>query len=278
MTAAPAPSGVGAEPHYERVTPPPPAPPQPPGHPPRTRRVLLAIAAVWALVLAIAGISYSFHGRPTAREQTTVASARPTVDTAIVNATRAAGSAAVPAVFGFEKVADCKVTPIRGGARYARELWLFVPADGTGPLLDRLAAGLPRSYHAKVLHAAHTLAADAGDFVALDAAVLAPGLVSVKADTGCRPVGPEPAADPTTTPGVDPLGVSGTWRLHTLPCGLRTTTVTGSAARPLSGLPRSGDARSAPVIATDDVYADRTGLAAYRDGSLVTLAATMGTC
>ncbi len=255
------------------VTPPPLAPPRPPGPTPRARTMLLAVATVWALVLAVGGVWYALHGRATAREQTTVASARPVVDIAIANVVRAAGSAAVPAVFGFEKVADCKVTPIRGGARYARELWLFVPADGTGALLDRLAAGLPGSYHAKAYHAAHTLAADAGHFVAVDAAVLAPGLVSVKADTGCRPVGPEPAADPTTAPGADPLGVTGTWRLHTLPCGLRTATVTGSAARPLSGLTRSG-----AVVATDDVYADRTGLAAYRDGSLVTLATTIGTC
>ena len=250
-----------------------PAPPQPPGHSRRTRRVLLAVAAAWGLVLAVSGIWYSFHGRATAREQTTVSGARLVVDTAIGYAARAAGGSAVPAVFGFDKVANCDVTPIRAGERYARELWLFVTADGTGPLLDRLVAGLPASYHAKAYHAAHTMSADAGDFVALDAKVLAPGLVSVTADTGCRPPGQPPAADPTTRPGADPLGIDGTWRVHTLPCGLRTATVTGAAQRPVSALPRADT-----VVATDDVYADRTGLAAYNDGSLVTVATTTGTC
>ena len=260
----------------DRVTPAPlayPAPPPPPGHSRRTRRVLLAVAAAWALLLAVGGIWYSFHGRATAREQTTIAAARPVVDTAIGNVARAAGTFAVPAVFGYEKVADCKVTPIRAGARYARELWLFVSADGTGALLDRLAAGLPASYHAKAFHAAHSLSGDAGDFVAIEAQVLTPGLVSVKADTGCRPLGPPPAADPTTAPGTDPLGVTGTWRLHALPCGLRTAVVTGPASRALTDLPRS-----AAVVVTDDVYADHTGLAARRDGPLITVTTTTGTC
>jgi hypothetical protein len=251
--------------------------PLPPQGDPRKRRVLLAVAAVWGLLLATTGIWYSFHGRHTAREQTTIAQAQPTVDQAISQVVRAAGASAVPAVFGFDKVSDCQVTPIRGGAKYERMVWLFVPVDGEPALLDRIAAGLPAGYHARAHHspggALHTLTADAGDFVAVNGSVPVPGLVSVKAETGCRTLGHEPAADPTTAPGTDPLGVTGVWRLHSLPCGLRTAAVAGPATKPVSGLPRTG-----AVVATADVYADHAGLGARHTADTVTLTVTTGTC
>jgi len=241
---------------------------------PRKRRALLAVALVWGLLLTAGGVWYSFHGRPTAREQTTIAEAGPVVDRALENAVRAAGPAAVPAVFGFDKVSDCDVTPVRGGVAYERVLWLFTPAGGEGDLLDRLAQGLPERYNAQV-HAGTppTFTADAGFFVAVRGAVAVPGLVAIRAGTGCRSLGRQPAADPTTAPGPDPLGVSGEWRVHTLPCGLRTVAVAGPARRPLRSLPRDG-----AVVATADLYANRTGLAARADAGTVTLTTTTGTC
>jgi hypothetical protein len=239
--------------------------------------MLLAVAAAWGLLLATTGIWYSFHGRHTAREQTTIAQAQPTVDQAIERVVRAAGASAVPAVFGFDKVSDCQVTPIRGGAKYERMVWLYVPVAGEPALLDRIVAGLPAGYRARAHHspggALHTLTADAGDFVAVNGSVPVPGLVSVKAETGCRTLGHEPAADPTTAPGSDPLGVTGVWRLHALPCGLRTAAVAGPATKSVSTLPRTG-----AVVATADVYADRAGLAAHREADTVTLTTTTGTC
>jgi hypothetical protein len=239
--------------------------------------MLLAVAAAWGLLLATTGIWYSFHGRHTAREQTTIAQAQPTVDEALSKVVRAAGGSAVPAVFGFDKVSDCQLTPIRGGAKYGRMVWLYVPVEGEPALLDRIAAGLPAGYRALAHHspggALHTLTADAGDFVAVNGSVPVPGLVSVKAETGCRPLGHQPAADPTTAPGSDPLGVNGVWRLHTLPCGLRTAAVTGPAPKPVSGLPRTG-----ALVATADVYADHAGLGARRVADTVTLTVTTGTC
>jgi hypothetical protein len=265
--------GVTAGPYVSYPAPPPPSP----YGTRRGRRILLAVAAVWGLVLATTGIWYSLHGRHTARDQTTIAQAQPTVDQAIAAVVRAAGASAVPAVFGFDKVSDCKVTPIRSGAKYQRVLWLYVPVDAEPALLDRVAAGLPAGYHAKAAHspgnALHTLTADAGNYVAVNGSVPGPGLVSVKAETGCRTLGHAPATDPTTAAGTDPLGVTGDWRLHSLPCGLRTATVAGPATRPVGGLPKA-----AAVVATDSVYADRAGLGAYRNADTVTLTVTTGTC
>jgi hypothetical protein len=253
-----------------------PPPPPRPGNP-RKRRVLLAVVAGWGLLLGATGIWYSFHGRPSAREQTTIEQAQPTVDRAIENVVRAAGTSVVPAVFGYEKVSDCDVTPIRRGARYERVVWLYLPVDGEPALLDRIAAGLPGGYGAQAHHssasAQDTLAADAGDYVAVTGSVPAPGLVSVKAETGCRTLGHRPATDPTTSPAGNPLGVTGTGRLHTLPCGLRTVAVAGPASGAFSALPRT-DA----VVATADVYADRSGFAARRQADTVTVTSTTGTC
>jgi hypothetical protein len=245
---------------------------------PRKRRVLLAVALAWAVLLATAGIWYSFHGRPTAREQTTIAQAQPVVDRAIENVIRAAGAAALPAVSGFEKVSDCHVTLVRGGVTYERTVWLYTTVGTEPALLDRIAANLPGGYYAHAHHqpeaAVHTLTADAGYFVTVNGTTSAAGLVTVRAGTGCRTPGQLPAADPTTGPAADPLGISGAWRVHTLPCGLRTVEVTGPAARPLRTLPRAAVA----VVSTDDVYADRSGRAAHTDGGTVTLSATTGTC
>ncbi|OLB81697.1 MAG: hypothetical protein AUI14_02320 [Actinobacteria bacterium 13_2_20CM_2_71_6] len=253
-----------------------PPPPWPPANP-RRRRVLIAVAVAWGLLLAATGLWYSFHGRPTAREQTTIAQAQPTVDQAIENVVRAAGSAVVPAVFGYEKVADCDVTPIRRGSTYARVAWFYTPVGSEPALLDRIVAGLPAGYDANATHseggALHTLTADAGNFVAVRGTVAASGLVEIKATTGCRTLGHQPAADPSAPPGTNPLGVTGTWRLHTLPCGLRTLSVTGPVGKPLSTLPRA-DA----VVSTAELYADRTGLAVRTEADVATLTTTSGTC
>jgi hypothetical protein len=92
--------------------------------------------------------------------------------------------------------------------------------------------------------------------------------------TGCRPLGrARPAADPTASPGENPLGVNGSWRLHALPCGLRTLMVSGPASRPLSSLAGSG-----AVVRTADVYASRDGHGAWGQGGTVTWTLTSGTC
>jgi hypothetical protein len=252
-----------------------PAPPPPPN--PRRRRALIAVTVAWALLLTVTGIWYSFHGIPSAREQTTLARAEPVATEAIEDVLRAAGTAVVPAVSGFEKVGDCDVTSARRGERYRRQLSLYTAPGSEPALLDRIAAGLPGRYRARAFHspagAVHRLTADAGYYVAVTGSVTVPGLVTVVADTGCRTPGRPGAADPTVDPGPNPLGVTGTWYRHDLPCGLRTVGVSGPADRPLTGLPRD-----ATVVASADAYGARDGRAARRDADIVTWTITTGTC
>jgi hypothetical protein len=266
------------------VTFPPPAPP--PAHPGR-RRVLIALAVVWALILLGTGIWYSFRGSPTVRDQTTIAKAQPHVDMAVAKVLAAAGTEPVPAVSGFDKTGDCSVTPVRAGAQYQRSVRLYTAEGGERDLLRRVAEGLPQSYRAKVRSG--SLVADAGYYVLVTGSVEQPGVVKIVASTGCRTVGGSLASDPDAPPpagdraAIDPVLAAlgaGTvqWHTHRLPCGVRTVeAVVGAAARSLrAALPAAG-----AVVSGDDVYAFRDGAAAVgarRAGDTVTVTATTGSC
>jgi hypothetical protein len=159
----------------------------------RGRRWLVTATALWGVVLAGGVIWSTRNGEPTAREQTTVAQAQPTADRAaaeLATAVLAEGQAVV-AISGFDRLGDCRVTVIRTGARYRREVQAFVPAGTEQALLDRVAARLPDSYRATVRHGVvPRLAADVGLFVQLRGDVSGSGLVRFAVDTGdCRPEG-----------------------------------------------------------------------------------------
>jgi hypothetical protein len=265
-------------------------PPPPPRPDPRRRRLLTAMVAGWAVVLVVLGIWYSLQGKPTVKEQTTIAQAQSTVDRAIGQVVTAAGSGVVPAVGGYQKVADCEINPTRSGARYARELYLYTAPGSEPALLDRVAAGLPAGYHAKAQHPTtgnkDTLAADAGDYVAIDGTLAQPGAVRIVANTGCRPLGHAPAADPTALPDeadrapvqglLTSLGVSSAaWSTHQLPCGLRTVEATSSPDQTAGTPPKPA---TPAVVSTDSLYADATGTAARISGGRAVVTFTSGTC
>lgn len=267
----------------------PPPPPPPPD--PRRRRLLIGLSAAWALVLLVAAVWYALNGRPSVRDQTTVAQAQATVDRVIGEVVAAAGSGTVPAVSGYDQVESCNVTPVRTGARYDRQAWLATPPGTERGLLDRLAGALPTGYRPNLVRtpaSAPKLLADAGDYVAVTGTVDRPGLVLVSASTGCRPLGHRPAADPTGTPdpaqraavegalaafGINPVR----WSTHRLPCGLTTVEVDG-AARPAGPLPSPSTTSVAPVVRAGDVYAQPPGLLVRLDGDRPVVTSTTGRC
>ncbi|GAA5177759.1 hypothetical protein GCM10023322_03240 [Rugosimonospora acidiphila] len=276
------------QPRYVPYLPPPPPPPPDP----RRRRVMVAVCSAWALVLLVGGVWYARHGKPSVREQTTIAQAQSTVDRAIGLVVDAAGAGVVPAITGYDRLDSCEITPVRSGERYDREVWLATAPGTESALLNRIAAGLPRAYRPGVARPATTgtpaprLAADAGDYVEITGSVDRAGLVQVTAGTGCRPLGQRPAADPTATPGaadrapVEPvlrqLGVAAAhWSIHQLPCGLRTVEAVGAPTATLDSLPTPA---KPPVVDRDDVYADPSGLLVRADGDQVTVTFTAGAC
>jgi hypothetical protein len=238
----------------------------------RHPRWLAWATVTWAVIIAMAAIWGAWHGRPTVREQSTIGAALPVADAAIGRvAAAAAGPDAVAALGGYSQTsADCRVTPVRSGQRYERWIDLYTAQGNEGPVLDRIAARLPASYHATVRHVpppGNALEADAGTFVAVHGVILGPGVVRVTADTGCRPVS-HPVSEPdaaSTVPDrapvqgvLDRLGAtSPDWRTHRVPCpsggSLWTVEATARGAASLTGL------ASSPVISRPDLVAYRTG-------------------
>jgi hypothetical protein len=97
----------------------------------------------------------------------------------------------------------CAVTPVRDGGEASRDLTVYVPAGRAPAVLDAIGAALPAGYQADVSHhrggTAHSLQADAGDFIEVRGAV-AGGVITLRALTGCRPLdGPVPTVAPAPT-------------------------------------------------------------------------------
>ncbi|MER7002148.1 hypothetical protein ABT297_03750 [Dactylosporangium sp. NPDC000555] len=240
------------------------------------RRWIVAAVVAWAVAVAGLALYSHFHGRPTAREQTTIAEALPTVDGALGRIYSALDPASSVAVIGGYRRTEmsCQVTTARKGTRFARDLTVYVKKSAEGATIDRVRAALPAQYKASVVHNAGTdlLSADAGNFVAVRGSVPEPGQLRFTADTGCRvqdaPVteATPPAQDAGRAPVqavLDTLGKPASeWRAHQLACPaggtLRTveavTAGDGSAAR--ATVPAS-----AVVLDEPKVYAYRAGTA-----------------
>jgi hypothetical protein len=241
------------------------------------------------------------HGEPTAREQTTVAQAQPTADRAAAELATAvlADGQTVVAISGFDRLGDCRVTVVRTGARYRREVLAFVPAGTERALLDRVAARLPDSYRATVRRGSvPRLAADVGLFVQLRGDVSGSGQVRFAVDTGdCRPEGDVATRGDLATPGGPPsvgrapaeavltaLGVpAAQWTTHGLSCanGAPLWTVEAVsepvAARPELGTALTKAVDGASVLASPEAYAYRSGsvgVAVRTVGSRIVVTAT----
>jgi hypothetical protein len=275
-----------------------PAPaPAPSAHRPR-RRWLFVGTLAWAVVVTGAAIWGAHRSQPTAREQTTIAQALPVVDTAVADVVTAAGAGSaggagsVAAITGYAQLSgDCRVTSARSGSRFERAALIYTAAGTESALLDRIKAGLPASYRARVRHlgAAPTLSADAGTFVAVTGTVTAPGVVRIAASTGCRPqdrpvTEAEAAVDRGPVEAVfATLGVTpGGWHVHRVSCRsgrtLWTVEATGGPGSAPSSLPAALTVKPAVVI-RPDLYAFRSGpvgVVARTANGVLTVTATTG--
>ncbi|WP_433613098.1 hypothetical protein ACQP2P_03210 [Dactylosporangium sp. CA-139114] len=258
------------------------------------RRWIVIGVVAWAVVVAgFALYSYS-SDPPTAREQTTIADALPTVDTALGRIYAALDPAAsVATLDGYRRTeANCRVTSARQGTRFSRELMVYVHKDAEAATLDRVRAALPARFEANVAHngSTHLLSADAGNFVAVRGTVTEPGILRFSADTGCRvqqaavaeATPPSPDADRAPVQAVlATLGrTASDWRAHRLTspacAALRTveavTSGDGAAAR-------ASAPAAAVVLDTEQVFAYRAGAAGVvlrKDGDALVVSASAG--
>ena len=260
-------------------------------------RLIAVGVAAWVAVIGALAYHSLRNDPPTAREQTTIAAALPTVDEALARIAQALGADPVVAVLNpYHKInGDCRITTFRDGARFERVLTVYTRAGAEPAALDRLSTALPKQYRPIVRHknTTHTFEADAGNFVAVRGGIDGPGRLRFAADTGCRPYpepvreAPAPEADRAAVQAVlDALRLPGPqWRVTTLPCpsGDPLWTVeavaVGTAPPVLSSLGETSARGAVVVQANQEVYAYRTGstgVAVRASGATVTVSATTG--
>ncbi|MFF5215272.1 hypothetical protein [Micromonospora sp. NPDC000442] len=169
---------------------PPPTGPRPPAAGPRWPRWLIAVTAVWALLLA--GLTWisSDGDPPTVREQRTLTQAGPVVDGAIGEIVAAAGGG-VPALVPPEVDRGCRISPFADGATLTRAVDLAAPAGEEQALLQQVADRLPARWRAgvRLTPDGPRLRGDAGEFVTVTGRPATDGRIRFIVDTGCRPVG-----------------------------------------------------------------------------------------
>lgn len=257
------------------------APPPPVGERPERRWWLIAIVAAWSLLLAGFAAWSVRNDPPTVPEQRDIAEALPVLQRATGFMFAAADAADRAVILGdLEFDQGCAITPVRAGVEASREVTVRVRADQAPATLDAIAMALPKGYAAVVRHnkaGRHALRADAGEFVAVEAAADSFATVfTLRASTGCRPfasgVDLRPAPAPATeTPGafgdaLKALGAAGAGATRTevaCPAGGRTArTVTaddlaapGDIGRSLQGVV----AGTVIVQADPQVWAYRAG-------------------
>ncbi|GGM70855.1 hypothetical protein ACFFX1_28630 [Dactylosporangium sucinum] len=259
------------------------------------RRWIIAGTAAWALVIGgLAYFSYRYDS-PTARDQTTIAEALPTLDTALGSVYAALDPASSVAVLsGYTRTdQSCRVTSAREGTRFERILMVYVKSSEEGPTIDRVKSALPASYKASVSHTltTHTLSADAGNFVLLRGGMVAAGQLRFTADTGCR-VQDAPVVEATPQSEkanrapvqavLDTLGKpASSWQTHRLTCPSGGTLWTVEAKAPVTDdtKARTTVPPSAVVLDTEKLFAYRAGEAGAslrKDTDSLTITSTAG--
>jgi hypothetical protein len=263
----------------------------------RPRRWMVLVVSAWVAVL-LAGIGWAVaHGRPTDREQTTVAAALPYTDAAAarIAAVAEVDGQAVAVVSGFDKVGDCKVSLARSGQRYQRVVTVLVAPGTEAAALQRIASRLPASYRTTVRTTpVPSLIGDAGLFVRIVGTRASEGVLRIVVDTGsCRALGPlvvptAPTGDRGSVgPVFERLGLTPEqWQVFGVPCvhgsgELSTVEAFGpdNQVAVASDLQSTLDGLGAPIVSTPGLYAYRSGAATVGvrvENNRVVVSATSG--
>lgn len=185
------------------VTMPPAAPPEPKAG---RRPWLIAVVAVWIVVVAGLGWWSVTNDPPTVPEQRDIADALPILQRATGAVLAAAdGDDRVVRLGDLEISDDCRLTPVRAGVEARRDVTVYVQADRALAALQAIVLALPPDYAAESGSSSGGrrigLTADAGGFVAIDAAADAgTQVLQVRVTTGCRPAADEAVPGPVAAP------------------------------------------------------------------------------
>lgn len=257
---------------------PPPAPPRR-----KPRWWLIALVATWAVVVvAIAAWSVR-NDPPSVPDQRNIAQALPYLENAAAAMLTAADGPGQVVVLGDLTAEDCRITPVRPGVAVSRSVTVHIRADRAQAAFIKIAQGLPAGFHAEARHDAQNarqdLYADAGGYVAIEATAQSDDTVlSLRAETGCRPTAAgadlSPADAPATTPpaafdramrllGAAPSAAGGPVQ-RSVACsggGSARTVIGGEVPEPAGFADALEDSRTPAAIVQAEPHAW-----AYRDG------------
>ncbi|BAL92897.1 hypothetical protein AMIS_76770 [Actinoplanes missouriensis 431] len=243
----------------------------------RRRLRTAAVVTAWIAVLLALSLWSVRRDPPTVAEQRDLGQALPELRRATGALIAAADDERWVLRLGELRIEDCSITPVRSGRAASRDLTVIVPEGDARTALEGIAAGLPPGYRASVTAVRGgtrlSLYADAGEFIAIDAAALsADQILTVRVDSGCRPSGG--TAD-VADPAAGPVPAALTETLTALRADAAVTPRTRAVACPDGGTAAtfvadagSRDAEDGPLGVPDGtvpVWSDAGGWA-YRMG------------
>jgi hypothetical protein len=256
------------------------APPAGAGRP-RRRGWVIALVALWIVVVAALAFWSVGHERATVPEQRDIDQAVPDVQRVagvLFAASGGPGRAVTLGALAFSK--SCRVTPVRDGVVAARDVSIQVRVGEARAVLEGIATALPANYQPHVAigegGTRFSLHADAGNFIGIDSdADAGARALTVRVSSGCRPHGPQapPSADPS--PAQNPpmvldavlralsaTGKSPTARVITCPNGRTAGTYEVDDIPAPADLPER-----LRFLGVTDVVRDDDDVRAYRTGS-----------
>ena len=157
-------------------------PAEPPA--PGRRRLWIAIVAAWALLLLGLAVWSARNDPPSLRDQTTLASAKATIDTAAGQVVAAAPTGWQVNDEGFRD-SDCDLSLARGGTSTIRTVTLFGPEGGEAAALALLAERLSAAVR-PASGPASSFSYDAGNYVLVRGNVGPAGTLVIQLTSGCR--------------------------------------------------------------------------------------------
>ncbi|MBV1855411.1 hypothetical protein [Catellatospora tritici] len=158
--------------------------PAPPARPAR-RRLWSWLVGAWAVLLLALAVWSAVHDRPTVQDQTTIASARATVDQTAERLLRQVPPGWVVDDQGYAD-STCDLTAARTGTSTVRTITLSGPVGDESRTLTALVAGTPDVSMRPGEGPAESFFFDAGNFVAVRGKITGDGTLALDLSTGCR--------------------------------------------------------------------------------------------
>lgn len=159
----------------------------PPQQTTTTRRRWLwpAVVGGWALLLLILGVWSAFNSPATVRDQTTLTSAKTTMDRVVGQVDGRLPDGWKINDQGYEQ-STCELSVARDGATVIRTLTASGPSGTEAATLSEIATGLVGSRVRPTPGPAESFFFDAGDYVSVQGKITGSGTMVIELNSGCR--------------------------------------------------------------------------------------------